>query len=82
MTVFLRTLWCSIEHIEAPFMIDWKHRIALHAVQGIRDLTPTEGDVSWDLSSCNSNLGYILDLELGWMFETTLGSAKSGFLSS
>ena len=28
------------------------------------------------------NLGYILDLKLGWPFETPLCSAKSGLLSS
>ena len=63
-------------------MFDWEHRIALHPVQGIRALTPAEGDVSWDFSSCIRNLGYILELQRGWPFETPLGSAKSGFLSS
>ena len=33
-TVFLRTLWCSIKKIEAPYMFDWEYGIALHAVQG------------------------------------------------
>ena len=63
-------------------MFDWEHRIALHARQGIRALTPTEGDVSWDFSSCSRNLGYSLELQRGWLFETPLGSVKSGFLSS
>ena len=63
-------------------MFDWEHRIALHPVQGIRALTPAEGDVSWDFLSCIRNLGYILELQRGWPFETPLGSAKSGFLSS
>ena len=48
MTVFLGTLSCSIKHIEAPYVFDWEHEIALHLVQGIRALTPAEGDVSWD----------------------------------
>ena len=63
-------------------MFDWEHGIALHPVQGIQALSPVEGDDSWDFSSCSRNLGYILELQRGWMFETPLGSAKSGFLSS
>ena len=63
-------------------MFDWEHGIALHPMQGIRALTPAEGDVSWDFSSCSRNLGYILELQRGWPFETPLGSAKSAFLSS
>ena len=63
MTVFLGTLWCSIKHIEGPFVFDWEHGIALHSMPGIRALTPAEGDVSWDFSSCSRNLGYILELQ-------------------
>ena len=70
------------QHIEAPYVFDWEHRIALHTVQGIRALTPAEGEDSWDFSSCSSNLGYILELQRGWTFQTPLGSAKSGFLYS
>ena len=81
-TVFLRTLWCSIKKIEAPYVFDREHGSALHPVQGIRALTPTEGDDSWDFLSCSRNLGYILVLQRGWPFETPLGSEKSGFLSS
>ena len=62
MTVFFGTLLCSIKHIQAPYMFDWEHRIALHPVQGIQDLTPAEGDDSWDFLSCSRNLGYILEL--------------------
>ena len=54
-------------------MFDWEHRIALHPVQGIRALTPAEGDVSWDFSSCSRNLGYILELQQEWVFKTPLG---------
>ena len=82
MTVFQGTLLCSIKHIEAPYVFDSEHGIALHTVQGIRALTPAEGDDSWDFSSCSRNLGYILELQWGLTFETSLGSAKSGFLSS
>ena len=63
-------------------MFVWGHRITLHPVQGIRALIPVEGDDSWDFSSCSRNLGYILELQLGWTFEIPLGSAKSGFVSS
>ena len=63
MTVFLWTLWSSIKQIEAPYVFDWEHGIALHPVQGIHALTPAEGDVSWDFSSCGRNLGYILELQ-------------------
>ena len=63
-------------------MFDWEHGMALHPMQGIRALNPTEGDVSWDFSSCSRKLGYILELQRGWQIETPLFSAKSGFLSS
>ena len=63
-------------------MFDWEHRFALNPMQGIRALTPAKGAVSWDFSSCSRNLGYILELQKGWPFETSLGSVKSGFLSS
>ena len=82
MRVFLGTLWRSIKHIEAPYVFDWEHGIALHTVQGIQALNPAEGNVSWDISSCNRNLGYTIKLQRGRPFETPLGSAKSGFLSS
>ena len=63
-------------------MFDWEHGIALHPVQGIQASSSAEGDVSWYFLSCSRNLGYILELQRGWPFETPLGSAKSGFLSS
>ena len=81
-TVFLGTLRCSMKHIEATSVFDWEHGIALHPMQGIRAFTPAERDVSWDSSSCSRSLGYILELQRGWPFETPLVSAKSGFLSS
>ena len=63
-------------------MFDWEYGIALHPTQGIRDSSPAEGDVSWDFSSCSRKLGYILEIQRGWPFETPLCSAKSGLLSS
>ena len=81
-TVFLGTLWCSIKKIEAPYMFDWEYGIDLHAMQGIRASFPSEGDVSYDFSSCSKNLEYIRELQRGWTFETPLCSAKSGHLCS
>ena len=63
-------------------MFDWEYVVALHEMQGNRSSFPGEGDVSWDFSSCGWNLGYILELQWGWPFETSLCSAKSGLLSS
>ena len=45
-TVFLGTLWCSIKKMEDPYMFDWEHGIALHAIQGSRASFPSEGAVS------------------------------------
>ena len=80
--VFLGTLWCSIKNIEAPYMFDWEYGIALHAMQGIRASFNCEGDVSYDITSCGRNLGYIRELQRGWPFKTPLCSAKSGHLRS
>ena len=62
-TVFLGTLSCSIKKIEDPHMFDWEYGIALHAMQGNRASFPSEGDVSYDFSSCSKNLGYIRELQ-------------------
>ena len=72
MTVFLGTLWCSIKVIEAPYLSDSELWIALHPMQGNEASFPGEGYVSWDFSSCGGNLGYILELQRGWLFETPL----------
>ena len=82
MTVFLGTLWCSMKKIEAPYVFNWEYDIALHKMQGNQASSPSEGYVSWDFSSCGRNVGYILELQGGWRFETLLCSAKSGLLSS
>ena len=63
-------------------MFDLEHGIGLHPMQGIQALTPAEGDVSWDFSSCSWNLGHILQLQRGLQLKTPHGSGKSGFLSS
>ena len=82
MTVFVGTLWCSIKKIEATYVFNWEYDIALHEMQGNQASSPGEGYVSWDFSSCGRNVGYILELQWGWPFETALCSAKSGLLSS
>ena len=51
-------------------------------MQGNRASFPSEGDVSYDFSSCGRNLGYIRELQRGWAFEPALCSAKSGLLCS
>ena len=75
-------LWCSIKQIEAPYVFDWEHRTALHAMHGNRASSPGEGDVSWDFSSCGRKLEYIHELQRGWTFETPLSSVKSPLLYS
>ena len=57
-------------------MFDWEYGVALHAMQGNRASSTGEKDVSLDFSSCGRNLGYILELQWGWPFETPLCSAK------
>ena len=81
-TVLRGTLWCSFKKNEAPYMFDWEYGIALHAMQLNRASFPSEGDVSYDFSSCGRNLVYISELQRGWTFETPLCSAKSGLLCS
>ena len=71
-----------MKKIEAPYMFNWEYDIALHEMQGKQASCPSEGYVSWDFSSCGRTVGYILELQRGWPFETTLCSAKSGLWSS
>ena len=63
-------------------MFGWEYGIALHAMRGNRASFPSEGDVSYDFSSCSRNLCYIRELQRGWPFETPLCSVKSGLLCS
>ena len=59
-------------------MFDWENAIALDTMQGNRASSRREGNVSWVLSSCGRNLGYILELQRGCPFETLVCSLKSG----
>ena len=60
--MFLGTFWSSIKRIKAPYVFDWEHGIALHAVPGNWASPHGEWEVSWVFSSCGRNLGYILEL--------------------
>ena len=82
MTAFSGTLWSSIKEVKAPFMFDGEHGIALHAMQGTRASSRTEGYFSWSFSSCGGNLGYIIKFRQGWHFKTRVCSATSGLKSS
>ena len=46
-TVFLGTLWSSMKQIKTPYVFDWEHGIALHAMQGNRTSSLCDGKVSW-----------------------------------
>ena len=63
-------------------MFNWEYDIVLHEMQGNQASSPSEGYVSWEFSSCSGNVGYILEFQRGWPFETSLCSAKSGLLFS
>ena len=43
-------------------------------MQGNQASSPGDGYVTRDLSSCSANMGYILELQRGWAFETPLSS--------
>ena len=40
---FPGTLLCSVKHIEAPYVFDWEHGIALHPMQGFGPQLPPSG---------------------------------------
>ena len=63
-------------------MFNGEYDISLHEMQGNQASSLSEGYGSWDFSSCGRNVGYNLELQRGWPFETPLCSAKSGLLSS
>ena len=47
-TMFLGTLRCTINKIEAPYVFDREYGIALHAMHGNCASFPSDGDVSYD----------------------------------
>ena len=62
-------------------MFDWELGIALHPMQGNWASSRGEREVSWVFSICGWNLGYILELWLGWLFKTRVCSTTEGLLS-
>ena len=62
-------------------MFDWEHGIALGAMQWNRASSLGEGEVSWFISNCGWNPGYILELRRGWNFKIPVCSVTSGILS-
>ena len=75
-------LFSSIWEIEVPYVFDWDPGPPQHEMQGNRDSSCGEGEVSLVFSSCGRHLVYIPELCRGWPFETWVCSAKSGLLSS
>ena len=63
-------------------MFNWEYDISLHETQGSQASSPSEGYVSWDFSSCGMNVGYILELQRGWPFETPLEVLVESWLKS
>ena len=76
------TLCSSVKQIKAPYLFDWEQGIALHALQGNRASSLSEGEVSWFFSSCGGNLGYIPELRQGQPLTTFVVTATSGPISS
>ena len=79
---FWGTLCSSVKQIKPPYLFDWEQAIALHAMQGNWASSLSEVEVSWFLSSCGGNLGYIIDLKQGQPLTSFDFSAMSGLLSS
>ena len=48
--------------IEAPNVFDWEYGFALQALLGNRASYPSEGGVSWDSSSCCTDINIHIDL--------------------
>ena len=66
----LETLWSSIKVVKAPVLFDVEHGIALRTMQGNQASSLGEGEVSWFFLSCCGNLGYIPEIQWGWLFKT------------
>ena len=76
------SLWSSVKQNKTPYVSDWEHGIALHAMQGNRASSLGMGEASWFFWSCGGNLGYILDLQRALPFKTRVCSATSGLQST
>ena len=82
MTVLLGSLWSTIKQTKAPYVFDMENAFALDTMQGNRASSGGERKVSWVFSCFGRNMGYILESQRGWTFESRVCSAKSGLLSS
>ena len=76
------TLWSSIKQIKAPYVSNWEHGIALHAIQGNCESSLADGEVSWFFLNCGGNLGCVFELRPGWTCNTRVSSVTSALLSS
>ena len=76
------TLWSTIKQINAPYVFDREHGIAVQVMQGNCASPLAEGKVLWFVSSCGENRAYLLELWRGWRFNTRVSSATSALLSS
>ena len=81
-TVFSVILWSYIKEVKSPSVFDGEHRLALHAMKWNWTSSDDDGEVSCFFLSWGGNLGYVLELRWGWPFQTCVGSATSGRLSS
>ena len=63
-------------------MFHGEPRLVLHAMQGNRASSRGVGQVSVLFSSCDGNLGYVLELQRRWPFKTRVCSATSALLLS
>ena len=76
------TLWCSIKHIEASYVFNYEHRLALQPMQGIRTSSPAE-EISHVISRVAAGTWGLFSSYSGDdHFKTPLCSVKSGLLSS
>ena len=56
-TKFLGTLWSFFKQINAPYVFDWEHGIALQAMQGNGASSRSEGEVSLFFPCCSGTWG-------------------------
>ena len=82
LTVFLGILWSFIRQVKAHYLFDGEHGIAVHAMEGNRTSSLSEGEVLCFFSSCGGILGYIIELSHGLPFKTLVCSVTSGLRSS
>ena len=80
--VFLGTLWSSINEIKAPYVFDWEHGVALHAVHGNRPSSPGKRGSFMVFLELRQEPGVYSRVTGGWPFESPVCSVTSELLSS